>query len=84
MRRIRADHTESWYPGALCFKHRDKVHIEGNWFRSNYDVPFIAVVECDRTKRRCASPEQVEDFMGRHPFYFIKQRTVVDLDLFSR
>lgn len=64
---------QKWYINPLCFKHRDKVVVKGNWIHDEYSYPAISIVRCNSTLRggRCANDTEFEEFMRQTPFYFI-------------
>ena len=39
-----------WYHQPLCFKDRDNVKMNNNWFMSDYNAPVIAIAYCDDSK----------------------------------
>lgn len=64
--------NRTWYKGAKCVNDRSKVHLKGNWFYEQHELPFIAIVECDPSKRQCRSKDEIKQFVNSKPFYFIQ------------
>lgn len=78
LKRIRGQ--RSWYIGAKCINQRSKVNIQANWFAPDYQIPFLAIVECDSTKRICAPKQDIKSFIESKPFYFIQQQLILAQD----
>ena len=81
MRRfIPTEELLGWYPQALCFKDRDNVLIERNWFMSNYSMPFITVSYCVNSTENdnwCKSKPEIDLFLEENSSFFVHMRTLV-------
>ena len=69
-----------YHPQALCFRNREHVHIDKNWFMGEYSVPAIITSYCRNTTANgnwCKSKDEIDAFLLDNPSYFVHMKTYV-------
>ena len=78
--------VQTWYEQPLCFKNRDQVRIINDWTYDYFDFPTINVVHCKNSTENdswCKSIEDIDQFLSKHPEYFVRQETSYKDDMFD-
>jgi hypothetical protein len=47
--------------------------MRANWYHGKHEIPFLAIVRCDPTKRKCKTKEEIDKWISKNAFYFITQ-----------
>ena len=73
-----------FYPNSICFDKDFTVY--SNFYDDDYKSIFISFDACRNTTAqpdKCASPEQITQFLNTNPIYVITQKTIVNKDIFD-
>ena len=79
------EETAKNYKNALCVLNRDKIRIWGNWFENDFNTLVVTVEECMNTtynNNKCAPPEEIQEYIETHSFFFNYQKTIVDRGIY--
>ena len=76
-----------YYPNSLCFEDKSKVVLHNNWFSDKYHNPLVMLEECRNTTangNKCATHEEIKDYVSNTIFYFQRQDNVVDKEMYEQ
>ena len=75
--------SKVWYHNNVCFDKKTNLKIKGNWFTSDYQIPFIAFLRCEG-KKTCKSVNETRDFLDDLLWYIISEKHTFDPHLFNK